>query len=150
MSRHLKINISTPNPVKFNGRGVFRIMVEVVEAVGMEAEVFLHERLPISTDPLETADAFVAICNPFDFAYPINDPDPTQDNQYFRKSTVDFLIPSVDLARDIIDGNACEGIDGIKAQLQTLIDTMQDLDDMSEAQEDWINGTPPPTTTEEP
>lgn len=143
MTRAIQLHIQTPEPMQFQGRGVFRVVIDVVQAVNIDEEIFLHQRTVVDPIQNEYMDQFLAVCSPFDLSiYPANAPDPTQDPPFFRKSQIDFLLPTVDFAQEVTNE--------VQRQVRSMLDTANQLDQLTPGYTVWEPAEPSTTTTPEP
>lgn len=135
MARRIKLTFAEPSRATLTGRDVFRLQVTASNAEEMPNEIFLHQRTVYDYSTDNTCDEFVCIASAFDLSiYPANAPDEEQTPQFFRKSTVDILLPSV----TVVDSVA----DEIRAQVSTLVDVLNTLDVISEEQVFWYPSAP--------
>lgn len=87
----------------------------------MPSEIFAHFRRLVDAETGRTSDEFSHVCSPFDLTlYPANAPDPAQFPQYFRKSTVDILLPSLAALE--------EAWSAINAEVGELVEALNRLD----------------------
>lgn len=108
-----------------NRGDAFRLRIFAHDNILMPKEIFAHERRLIDPHTGKTVDDFSFICSPFDCTiYPANEPDPTQSPQFFRKSVVDFLVPS--------QAMAMEAWTDIHAQVCRLVTAFDNLDILKE------------------
>lgn len=77
----------------------FRLVIYAEDAENMPNEVFLFEKTLVDPELNTTADHFVTVCSPYDLTvYPVDAPDGEQFPAFFRKASIDILVPSSDLA----------------------------------------------------
>ena len=78
-----------------NRGDAFRLKVIATAASQMPAEVFGHQRQLIDPSSGTAGDEFCFVCSPFDLSvYPANEPDDDQFPSFFRKNSIDVLLPS--------------------------------------------------------
>lgn len=79
----------------------FTFTVEVVEASGIPAEIFVFLRVPEPSDPGESDDVFQNVASPTDLEeYPIGQPYLDSNHKFFRRSEVTLRFRSESLAED--------------------------------------------------
>ncbi|HUT57839.1 MAG TPA: hypothetical protein VNA25_08315 [Phycisphaerae bacterium] len=98
---YLKIKRSAMGPYR---RGLilgFTFKVEVVEAVGLQPEIFVFLRVPKPSDPVDSDDVFQNIAAPADLEeYPAAEPNPETNHPFFRLSEVTLRFRSETIADD--------------------------------------------------
>src|SRR5262249_612577 len=100
---HIKITPYTPQVVRFRGEDTFRVRILASDANRMPNEIFGHQRSIIDYDTNATLDEFCFVCSPLDLVtYPAGSPNPDQFPAFFRKDTIDILVPGVTMAADVI------------------------------------------------
>lgn len=140
MTYAIKILFSEPSQELFRGRAVHRIRCEVVEAVDMPAEIFLHQKSTVDPETQTTTDEIIAVCDAYALSkYPANEPDEDLDMPFFRLSYFDIYTP----------GPA--GTETVKTMTQErialLISQLGQLDEITDEEEIWIPSQPNTTTT---
>ena len=131
----IKLTPSAPTPIKFEGRNVFRIQIVASDAENMPNEIFGHQQTLVDPDTLEKQDEFCFICSPFDLStYPANEPAPTQTPAFFRKDTIDILLPGVEIADEVIAE--------VNDQVAHLLVTLEKLDVLNEGAATWHPSAP--------
>ena len=84
-----------------NRGDAFRLRITAVDNVLMPKAIFAHQRRLVDPYDGSTGDEFCFIASPFDCTiYPANAPDANQFPQFFRKATVDILLPSTEAAAE--------------------------------------------------
>jgi len=107
----------------FRGRAYYRVRFTVTEAVGLNPEVFLHQRLENFANPADPVlDSFSHVCGPLDMVQWTTEPDP--QTGYFRKDSADILLHSVDHLATLSDT--------IKRGLQFLVTGLNNLQRLEE------------------
>lgn len=108
-----------------NRGDAFRLKIVAHSARMMPSAIFLHQRRLIDPHEGATCDEFVTVASPFDGTiYPINEPDPHQMPQFFRKDTIDILVPSQDAAMTVsatIQRYVCQLVESYN-QMDTLLE----------------------------
>ena len=98
----------------------FRLKIVASNPVDMPAEIFLFQRNLLDPYTNQYVDEFLAVCSPDDILqYPVNDPGNT-DPPFFRKDTIDVIVPSRTFAEDMWSD--------IQNQVNTLIKAMNAKD----------------------
>lgn len=123
MAYSITLTPYTPEIIKFKGVDSFRVRIVATAATDMPKEVFGHQKTLV--DPLTntSTDEFCFVCSPYDLsAYPANTPDDEQSPQYFRKDTVDILVPGVEMAQEVINQ--------VLEQVQHLVTLLKKLDEL--------------------
>jgi hypothetical protein len=124
-TRYIDVTFSTPEPAMFQGRGVFRVVVQVVRAEQMPLEIFGFQQTLLDAYTQTTFDEFAFVCSAYDLSfYPANAPNPTQSPAFFRKSGFDILLPGVAAATDFITE--------VRNQIEELVDTLNLLDTLTQ------------------
>lgn len=135
MTYRIKLTVSTPDIVLFKGRDTFRVHVVASDAEDMPNEVFGHQRTLVDPDTNTYQDEFCFVCSAYDLStYPANTPDSDQFPQFFRKDTVDILVPGIEIAQATIES--------IQEQVCHLIVLMNKLDDLDTVVETWCPSAP--------
>lgn len=145
MTYAIQLRTQEPSRELFHGRSSFRVVMDVLAAENVPLEIFGHQATLIDPTTEEAQDEFLFVCSAFDLSiYPANAPAEEQDPPFFRKSGIDVLLPSLELATLFIDS--------VKEQVNHLLRQMEALDDIEVVDEIWlpIGYTPPTTTTVEP
>ena len=141
MTRRIKLTIQTPESAVFSDREVFRVRIAASDAENMPNEVFGYQKTLIDPHTGLTQDEFSFVASAFDLStYPSTAPQPGQLPAYFRKSTIDVLMPGLSTAQEFIAQ--------IEAEVSRLIYLMNRLDELTAATSVWIPSppdiTPPP------
>jgi len=127
----IKLTPYTPSVVEFRGKDTFRVKIVASNATDMPVEIFGHQRTPIDPATSTYQDEFVFVCTAYDLStYPANTPSSSQDPPFFRKDTMDILVPNV------VTGNSV--IAEVKAQVHTLIADLVKLDALNLATVEWV------------
>lgn len=117
MHRYLELRRLAPERRRIRGRDGFRFRVEVVEAIGLPAEIFGHQRILADPATGSVIDEFLFVCSPYDLAiYPANAPRLDQFPAFFRKASIDIVLPSLALSEEtwkLIRADVCGLIDGL-------------------------------------
>ena len=117
------LTFQTPSLVTFLGREVFRLVCTVSDPIGMPAEIFGHEQTLVDPITGQQQDEFSFVCSPYELSiFPANEPDPTQSPQFFRKSEVDILLPTLLMYADTQQA--------ITDQVTRLLDLLHALDNL--------------------
>jgi len=123
----ITLTFQTPEPVAFEGREVFRLVCTASNGVNVPNEVFGHEKTLVDPVTGMQQDEFSFICSPYELSiFPANEPDPTQSPQFFRKASLDILLPSVQIFADTKDA--------IESQVSRLLDLLNLLDELQNTQ----------------
>lgn len=126
MSYHIKLTPYTPDVVRFKGRDTFRVKIVASDGHNMPNEIFGHKRTLVDSVTNTQQDEFCFVCSPYDLTiYPANEPDPEQSPQFFRKDTIDILVPGVEMAEEVILE--------VQAQVNALISLLKALDRLNAA-----------------
>ena len=97
---YLKIKRSAMDPMHKRYIG-YTYKVEVVEAVGLPAEIFVFLRVPKPSDPNQSDDEFQNIASPADIQeYPATTPVPGANRPFFRLSEAWLEFRNESLAED--------------------------------------------------
>jgi hypothetical protein len=135
MTHKIKLIVESPTRVAFKGRDSFRIRVTASSGVNMPEEIFGHQKTLVDPYTEETQDEFVFVCSPYDLSiYPANVPDEEQSPAFFRKSTVDILVPGIDMAEEVITS--------ISEQVDELVKLLNRLDTLDEQTSTWYSENP--------
>jgi hypothetical protein len=135
MTYRIKLTASTPSIVKFKGRDTFRVQIVASDAEDMPNEIFGHQRTLVDPDTNTYQDEFCFVCSPYDLSiYPANEPDPEQFPQFFRKATIDILVPGVEIAQEVIEE--------VQEQVCHLITLLNKLDELEAATPVWCPSPP--------
>jgi hypothetical protein len=135
MVYRIKLTPATPSIVKFEGRDSFRIQITASDAENLPNEIFGHQRTLVDPDTSTTQDEFAFVCSPYDLSiYPANEPDPEQFPQYFRKATIDILVPGVEMAQEVITE--------VQEQVCHLITLLEKLDELEAGTPVWCPDAP--------
>lgn len=132
MAHRIKLTFAEPSRQALTGRSVFRLQVTASEASGDDLDnyIFLYQRSMV--DPLTEVqcDEFMSICSAFDIvSYPRNTPNEEQSPQFFRKNTMDILLPSV----LVVD----QTISSIKSQVDVLMAALDAIENISDTEVYW-------------
>lgn len=131
----IKLTFAAPEIENFLGRNTLRMTVVASDAENLPNEIFLHQKTVVNAALDEAQDEFVSICSPYDLSdYPVNEPNPTQSPQFFRKSTIDILLPGI--------GYYSEVKEEIESQVTLLLHLLEQLEDLSVVDEVWIPDAP--------
>lgn len=85
------------------GQG-FRLKVEAIESSLMPLEIFVHQRANVDAAGTRVKEEFVFVASAYNLTlYPINEPDPAQSPAYYRKSVVDIVTASQEMADEFWD-----------------------------------------------
>lgn len=132
--RALKLAVWVPEPTKFKGVDAYRVRMEVTDAVVVSPHVFVHKREPVNPYALTYQDEFSYVAGPSQIVtYPEVVPD-LEKSPYFRKSVVDVILPTVQIANRFIET--------VKQELACLIETYDLLDALELVSEEWIGTAP--------
>ena len=136
----VKLTTSSPEVVRFKGRDTFRIVITASDAENMPNEIFGHKKTLVDPDPANIQqDEFCFVCSAYDLSfYPANAPNPEQSPPFFRKATIDILLPSVTKFDEVYKE--------IKEQVDLLISVLGNLDTLGTPIVTW-HPTAPTTTT---
>lgn len=135
MAHRIKLVFSTPSIVRYRNDETLRLAVTASNGTDMPDEIFLHQKSLVDVNTDLECDEFVAICSPYDLSiYPANEPDEDQIPPFFRKATLDILLPGVGT---LVDVQA-----DIEKQVCRLISLLDDLDTVSEVTEVWCPNEP--------
>lgn len=135
MTYRIKLTTQSPEVTKFKFRDVFRIRIIASDSEDMPSEIFLYQKTLVNPQTGEDTDEFIAICSPFDLSiYPANEPNPTQDPPFFRKDTIDVLLPSVETVDTFVTS--------VQEQVCHLISLLKKLDDISTTSVIWCPEAP--------
>lgn len=133
-NRHIRLVAMSPEPVKFFDRKGFRVVIRVEEAVNMPKEIFGFHRVSVDALTGKSQDEFSFVCSPYDLAtYPANLPDDSKD-PYFRKDSLDVVLPSVSAAQKFIDA--------VYEEVGMLVRLLCELDKLQVVRDAWIPGPP--------
>jgi len=126
----IKLTPSSPEIVKFKGRDTFRLQVVASDGENLPNEIFGHQRTLIDANTSTTADEFCFICSPYDLSiYPANAPAAEQSPAFFRKDTIDILLPGVEKYEEVWGS--------IQTQVCALITLLESLDDLNTGTAVW-------------
>jgi len=140
MTYRIKLTPSTPSLVKFKGRDSFRVQITASDAEDMPNEVFGHKRTLVDPETNDYQDEFAFVCSPYDLSlYPANEPDPEQFPPFFRKATIDILVPGIEMAQDVITQ--------VEEQVCHLVTLMGKLDELEEGTAVWCPDAPPDSSS---
>ena len=93
---------STPGPP---GHTMAYRLEILVEAEGVDPEIFMYTRQPLDPATNTTGDRFIHIATPTDLEeYPTGLPDPTTRFPFFRLASVDLIFRSLDQLEETWDG----------------------------------------------
>ena len=135
MVYRIKLTPSTPSIVKFKGRDTFRVQIVASDGENVPNEIFGHQRTLVDPLTSEYQDEFCFVCSPYDLSiYPANEPDPEQFPQFFRKDTIDILVPGIEIAQEVITE--------VQEQVCHLITLMEKLDELEAAAPVWCPSPP--------
>lgn len=127
----IKLTPYTPEVVAFEGKDTFRVKIVASNATDMPVEIFGHQRTPIDPATSTYQDEFVFVCTAYDLStYPANTPNMSQDPPFFRKDTMDILVPN------IVAGNKV--IEEVKAQVHILVADLFKLDALNLGTVEWV------------
>lgn len=123
-----KASVSRYTTSKVDG---FRFRVEAVDPVDMPADIFLYLRRPLDPATGADADEFSNVCSPADLEeYPVGSP--TGTPPFFRAAEVDLVFRS--------QSQAEEAWESIRAEVAVLVDTLNLMDGLENAEEIRIGG----------
>lgn len=135
MTRRIKLLFTGPTLTNVPGRNTLRLTATASEAEDMPNEIFLHQKTLVDPGTDTTQDEFIAICSPYDLSdYPANEPDAEQEPAFFRKATLDILLPGNTLWGEVRDE--------IEAQVRVLVSLLDRLASLPETDEVWIPDAP--------
>lgn len=127
----VKLTPYTPEVVVFRGKDTFRVKVVASNANDMPSEIFGHQRTPIDTATSTYQDEFVFVCTAYDLStYPTNAPDTSQDPPFFRKDTLDILVPNIETGNKVIEE--------VKDQVAVLVADLFKLDVLNAGTVEWV------------
>ena len=139
--RALKLTVWAPAAVKFNGVNAYRVRMEVTDSVVVSPYVFVHRRTQVNPYTLTYQDVFNYVAGPPQIVdYPEVSPD-LEKSPYFRKSVVDVILPTVQIADQFIAT--------VKQELACLIETYDLLDALELLSEEWIGTEPDESVSSE-
>lgn len=126
MAKSVKITRYSSVPVDIGyGEQGWRVRIEVDHAIDMPEEIFLFRKTTINPTTGELGDAFSTVCAYSDLSlYPVDEPDEGVLPPFFRKSSVDVILPAT---ADIDDY-----YDSVKERVQALVDAANALDTLTE------------------
>lgn len=128
----IKLTPATPSVVKFKGRDTFRVQIVASDADNMPNEIFGHQRTLVDPHTNTYQDEFCFVCSPFDLStYPANEPDSEQSPQFFRKDTIDILVPGIEMAEQVIEE--------VTAQVQQLVRLLVSLCEVTDREPVWVS-----------
>ncbi len=133
MARYIKLRRmpQARQAVPNQGYG-FRLKIQAVEASGLPLEIFGHQRLGVDPHAEVLKDEFIFVCSAFDLTnYPIDEPDSSQSPAYFRKDTVDVVLPAQITADEMWEA--------IRTEVCTLIAALNAMDVLV-VEEDYVCG----------
>lgn len=135
MTRRIKLTVQSPTRVKFRGEDTFRMVATASDGDGVPNEIFVHQRTLVNPLTRRECDEFISVASAYDLSiYPANEPDDSQSPAFFRKSTIDILVPSVSV------------FDQAKIDLETqvchLVRVLNRLDVLSETDTAWCPSPP--------
>lgn len=118
----------------------FRIRVEASHPTAMPAEVFRYLQRPIQPNQTVPAADYDGVCSSLDLeVMPVGQPGLTDNPPWFRLSYVDVLLPSRQLALELITT--------IEAEITNLILALNAADTLAgKPFEIWL-GAPPPQSS---
>lgn len=135
MAYRIKLTPFTPELIKFLGRDTFRVKVVASDGEGLPNEVFLHQKTLVDPNTNSQQDEFVAVCSPYDLSiYPANTPAVDQSPAFFRKDTIDILVPGTEMAQDVINA--------VLEQVCHLITLLEKLDELEALAPVWCPSPP--------
>lgn len=135
MAYRIKLTPYMPEIIKFKGVDSFRVRIVASDAEDMPAEIFGHQQTLLDPDTQTTVDEFCFVCSPYDLtAYPINTPAVDQSPAFFRKDTIDILVPGVEMAQEVITQ--------VTEQVTHLIVLLNKLDELEAGAAIWIPSAP--------
>ncbi len=125
MARGITLTKSEVLNVDFVWAGAFRLRVDAsLPSGGMDERVFLWQRNPMNPFTSEETDVFITVCSPVDLSeYPPEEPDPTADLPYFRRSWVELDFRAV--------SQADEGWQAIQNAVLQLVEALNKLDTLT-------------------
>lgn len=136
MAYRIKLTPSEPVRVILEGRDAFRVRIVASDGENMPNEIFLFQRTLVDALTERECDEFMCVCSAFDISiYPANEPSTTQSPAFFRKDTIDILLPSVTLVDEVIEA--------VEAQVGVLVQVLGQLDNLNEQEATWIPSPPP-------
>lgn len=135
MTYRIKLTPYTPSIVKLDGRDTFRVRIVASDGEGMPNEIFGHQRTLVNPDTLEYQDEFVFVCSAYDLSiYPAEEPSESQSPAFFRKDTIDILVPGVEMAAEVIAE--------VQAQVCHLVVLLEKLDELEALPPVWCPSPP--------
>jgi hypothetical protein len=140
MSYAIKIQFSEPSQEVFRGRAVHRIRCDVIEAVDMPEEIFLHQKSTVDPETQTVTDEMITICDPLALSkYPANTPDENLDFPFFRLNYFDIYTPGPAGTEEVKRLT--------KERVALLIQNLTKLDEIADSEDVWIPSQPNTTTT---
>jgi hypothetical protein len=143
MTHHIQLQFSTPEPYPVEDRYAFRLRVEVVDAVDMPFEIFLHHKLVKNAEQGLVADNFLGICSAWELSlFPALAPADGQNPPFYRLAYVDFVLPGIEYVARVIEY--------LETERDNLCLFLDHLDQLSVVSLSWGPTTPvddPSTTT---
>ncbi len=125
-TRSIQLTLETPVRTFIASRGdVLRMRITASEAVGLDENIFLHQKSLRNAYTGAVIDDYVHVASPFDLSiYPIGEPSPTQQPPFFLKNVVDII---VDNTATLADAWAV-----IQEAVQGLLDSMGRLEELTD------------------
>jgi hypothetical protein len=103
----MQLDVRYSGPEEVTGLQSYDLKVEVTNAVGVDAEIFVFQRnVPSATDPEATnlGDEFIQVADPVSLGqYPIGSPDLANDIPYYRLAQVSLRFRSMSELEDTKD-----------------------------------------------
>lgn len=137
MARALKVKRLDAGPnVNYLYFSVYRLRLEIEEAVEMDDRVFLFQRLPTNPHTGDTLDVFVTVCSPVDMSdYPPEEPDPVRQYPFFRRNAVELDFRATQTAEDAYTL--------IVAELGVLCRALDRMDELQTESSVWVGAGEP-------
>lgn len=112
---------------------VFRLRIKAIDPVMMPKHIFGHQQHNSDAFTGAILAEFCFVASPFDASiYPADTPDPTQNPPYYRKDTIDVLVPSTEIADEVWNN--------IKTEVTNLVASYNRLDVLKEVESVRIGG----------
>lgn len=109
--------------VDYKWAGAHRLKVTAVDAVGIDAEIFLFRRKPLNPHTGTQDDVFLGVVSPVELAdYPVGEPDDATAYPYFRAAGFEIDLPAASKAKDAWDA--------VQAQVATLVRALTALTEL--------------------
>jgi hypothetical protein len=121
------------SPATGDQLGVGRLRVIVVEADGIEPEVFRYQQAPLVPGATVPLAAFDGVCSPTDMSeFPVDAPIPTSTDKFFRLGFIDMICVSRTEANNVLTS--------VLEELNNLTDAV-DLAEELEPATEYLIGT---------